>query len=60
MFLSFLNEAGKRFEMRVLILALILKLVLQLCRAFSARDCMILPAAFSTEFAGCICRCKAL
>jgi hypothetical protein len=52
MFLSLLNEAGKRFEMPMLILVLILKLVLQLCRAFSARDHMILLAAFSTEFAG--------
>jgi hypothetical protein len=60
MFLSFLNEAGKRFEMPLLILVLILKLVLQLCRAFTARDHMILSAAFSLVFVGRRFCCKGL
>jgi hypothetical protein len=60
MFLSFLDEAGKRFEMPVLILMLILKLVLQLWREFTARDRANPSAAFSTEFAGCISRYKVL
>jgi hypothetical protein len=56
MFLSLLNEAGKRFEMPLLILVLIL----QLCRVFTARDRMILPAAFSLEFVGRRSCCKVL
>jgi hypothetical protein len=60
MFLSLLDEAGKRFEMPVLILMLILKLVLQLWREFTARDRANPLAAFSTEFAGCISRYKVL
>jgi hypothetical protein len=56
MFLSLLDEAGKRFEMPVLIL----KLVLQLWREFTARDRTNPSAAFSTEFAGCIFRYKTL
>jgi hypothetical protein len=60
MFLSLLNEAGKRFEMPLLILVLILKLVLQLCRVFTARDRMILSAAFSLEFVGRRFCCKGL
>jgi hypothetical protein len=56
MFLTLLDEAGKRFEMPVLILML----VLQLWREFTARDRANPLAAFSTEFAGCISRYKVL